>query len=607
VTTPSPPTPDAGATGDAGGAVASETTGSGAAPLPVSAVMDITAPITAPDTVILTHPAAGAVPEPPEHAVPESTQQGEADSPAGAASAAEGAARDNTGSGVLVAPAAVVEPVLVAPAAVVEPVLVTPPGDPPAAGRRHGRKRGHRRIAVAIAIVVALLLSTAGWAGAQRINRPLAPPVIQSGVPAALTVAGSSPALPWPAKGQGAVSIPALGYAQQSGLEASVPIASLTKMTNALVVLRDHPVPAGATGPSITITAADEAEYDNELHNDQSTVPIRTGEVLTELQMLEALLTQSANDMAYSLAMWDAGSIPAFVAKMNALAVSLGTTSTHYVDASGYDPGSVSTASDCLRVAAAAMLDPTFAAVVGMSSISFPGVGTVPNVVSEIGKNGVIGIKSGYTSEAGGCLVLAADRVVGDHSVLVLVAVLGQPTPPPIVPKTTTTTAPRPPPTTTTTAPAPGVVPPPTTPPPPTTVPPPPPTTTTTVPVDDLEVPDPLRYTRPVTEALLQAALAGVVPVAVATKGAAVGTATAQWGSQPHRVAVEAGQSASVLGWPGQQVAATTSLHPVRAGEARGAGVGTAHYTLGTQSETVPLTLASTVPEPSWWWRLLHD
>jgi serine-type D-Ala-D-Ala carboxypeptidase (penicillin-binding protein 5/6) len=459
---------------------------------------------------------------------------------------------------------------------------------------------------VAIAVVVALLLATAGWAGAQRINHPLSRPAVQSGLPASLTVAGSPPALPWPAKGQGAVAIPALGYTGQSGLEPSVPIASLTKMTNALVVLRDHPVPAGADGPSITMTAADVAEYDIELHNDQSTVPIHTGEVLTERQMLEALLTQSANNMAYSLAVWDAGSVPAFVVKMNALAASLGATSTHYVDASGYDPGSVSTASDVLRVAAAGMLDPTFSEVVGLASIDFPGVGTLPNVVSEIGKNGVIGIKSGYTSKAGGCLVLAANRVEGDHTALVLVAVLGQPTPPPIVPKTTTTTAPKPAPTTTTTAPAPGVVPPPTTPPPPTTLPP-PPTTTTTIPIDDLQVPDPLKYTRPVTEALLQATQAGMVPVAVATKGAVVGTATAVWGGQPHRVAVVAGQSASVLGWPGQQVAATTALDPVRAGGPRGSMVGTAHFTLGTQSETVALKLASTVPEPTWWWRLLHN
>ena len=400
---------------------ASDGAAGGSTPLPEPVVVDITAPMQ-PDTVVLTPwattraaeqwvavPAAGPAPT----VVPDGPPVPEA-SPAPGGDAG-------------------------------------PTGERPRTERRDHRRKSHRRVLVAIAIVSALLLATAGWAGAQRINHPLARPAVQSGVPATLPVPGASPSLPWPAKGQGAIAIPALSYAQQSGPEPPVPIASLTKMTNALVVLRDHPVPAGASGPSITITADDVAEYDTELHNDQSTVPIHTGEVLTELQMLEALLTQSANDMAYSLAMWDAGSIPAFVAKMNALAASLGTTATHYVDASGYDPGSVSTAADVLRVAAAGMADPTFASVVGMSSIDFPGVGTVPNVVSEIGHNGVIGVKSGYTSKAGGCLVLAANRVEGGHTVLVLAAVLGQPTPPPIVPKTTTTTAPKPAPTTTTT------------------------------------------------------------------------------------------------------------------------------------------------------------
>ena len=43
---------------------------------------------------------------------------------------------------------------------------------------------------------------------------------------------------------------------------------------------------------------------------------------------------------------------------MNALAASLGATHTHYVDASGFDPQSVSTAADCLRIAAAGMAIP---------------------------------------------------------------------------------------------------------------------------------------------------------------------------------------------------------------------------------------------------------
>jgi hypothetical protein len=346
-------------------------------------------------------------------------------------------------------------------------------------------------------------------------------------------------------------------------------------MTNALVILHDHPVPAGADGPDITITADDVAQYDIELHNDQSTVAIRTGEVMTERQMLEALLTQSANDVAYSLAVWDAGSLAAFVAKMNTMAASLGATSSHYVDASGFDPGSVSTAADCLRIAAAGMAIPTFAEVVGMKSVTLPLVGVKPNIVTEIGSNGVIGVKSGYTSAAKGCMVLATNRVVEGRSVLVLVAVLGQPTPPPTVPTTTTTTAP-PAGTPASTAPT---------------------TTTTTIPTDELNVPDPFKYTRPVVEGLLDATAAGIVKAPVSSAGQMVGTVNANWGGSTHQVGVVTSGTAWLVGWPGQQV---------RAGGSKGTVVGRAEYVLGSQTTTVPLELVRTVPEPSWWWRLTH-
>ncbi len=447
--------------------------------------------------------------------------------------------------------------------------------------RRSAKKHRGRWWALGVTLAV-LALAAAVVAGAARVDRPLAQPRLTPGLPASLLVAGTSPTLPWPAAGQGAVSVPSLGYAAQSGPESSVPVASLTKMTTALVILEDHPVAPGAEGPPITVTSADVAEYDNELHNDESTLPIEVGEVLTERQMLEAMLTQSANDIAYSLALWDAGTLPAFVAKMNATAARLGATASHYVDASGYDPGSVSTAADCLRIAAAAMAVPTFAEVVGMSSVTLPLVGTEPNIVTEIGSHNVVGIKSGYSSEAKACMVLAADRVVAGRSVLVLAAVLTQPVPPPVEP-TTTTTRPQ-------TAGATGST-----------------STTTTIPQDDLQVPDPFRYTRPVIGALLDAAEAGVVPTTVVSAGQTAALVSAEWGGEPHRARVVAARGATLAGWPGQRVTAVTKLVPVGPGSGSGRTVGQAVYALGTEVDEVPLKLATTVPEPSWWWRLVHD
>ena len=87
-------------------------------------------------------------------------------------------------------------------------------------------------------------------------------------------------------------------------------------------------------------------------------------EQITEAQVLGGMLVHSADNYADLLATWDAGSIPAFVAKMNATAARLGMDHSHFADASGVNPGSESTASDLLKVAALDMADPTFASMV---------------------------------------------------------------------------------------------------------------------------------------------------------------------------------------------------------------------------------------------------
>ena len=90
--------------------------------------------------------------------------------------------------------------------------------------------------------------------------------------------------------------------------------------------------------------------------------------------------------------------MPAFVAKMNATASRLGMDDSHFADASGVNPGSESTASDLLKVAALDMDDPTFASMVTMSSITLPVAGTISTYTPLLGLQGVIGVKSGFTS-----------------------------------------------------------------------------------------------------------------------------------------------------------------------------------------------------------------
>jgi serine-type D-Ala-D-Ala carboxypeptidase (penicillin-binding protein 5/6) len=481
----------------------------------------------------------------------------------------------------------------------------TPPEPTTRKERRRQRSRRHRWWLLAgLAVVVA----AAGSFVAVRATAPIARPGVRSVAPASLFVPGVTAPFPWPAAGQAAVAVPSLGYAAQSGPETPIPVASLTKMTTAIVILRDHPLAPGAAGPLITISADDAAQFGDDTADDQSTVPLAAGEQLSEQQMLEALLLPSANDVAYALAEWDAGSQAAFVAKMNATAADLGATATHYVDASGFDPGSVSTAADCLKIAAAGMQIPAFAAIVAMPSAQFPMVGTITNVIGGVGTDEIVGVKSGFTSPAGGCLVLAANRTVGHRQVQVLVAVLAQPVVPPPPPPpagatkgstTTTSTSTSTTTTTTTTT---------------TTLPPNPGPSTSApasapaplVPASTLDMSSVFQFAGPAALTLVTAVESSIGPVTVTSPGTVVATVVATWGGSRHVVAVRTTSSAELLARPGQRVDSMARIRHVPAGARVGGRVGFAYYWLGTQLAAVPLRLASTVREPSWWWRVVH-
>ena len=87
------------------------------------------------------------------------------------------------------------------------------------------------------------------------------------------------------------------------------------------------------------MTADDQQDSANDALANATSIPVVTGQSFTERQLLDGLIVHSANDFADSLARYDAGSVSAFVAKMNATAAVLGMTQTHYTDPSGIDSG----------------------------------------------------------------------------------------------------------------------------------------------------------------------------------------------------------------------------------------------------------------------------
>ena len=197
------------------------------------------------------------------------------------------------------------------------------------------------------------------------------------------------------------------------GSPKPVPIASLAKVMTALVVLRALPLRDDrATGPSVTVRPGDVADYARRRAQDQSVVAVRAGERLTERQLLLALLLPSANNAAALLARLSSGSTAAFVRRMNAAARDLQMRDTSYTDPSGFDPHTVSTAADQLRLARAAAADDTFTLLAATSSVRLPVAGTVHTTDLVLGTDGFVGTKTGSDDAAGGCFMFRSWRVV---------------------------------------------------------------------------------------------------------------------------------------------------------------------------------------------------
>jgi D-alanyl-D-alanine carboxypeptidase (penicillin-binding protein 5/6) len=274
---------------------------------------------------------------------------------------------------------------------------------------------------------LALLLVVAGL-GAWNYLRPIPTVAATPAFPTSDTVPGNPPAMPWPSRGSGAVSVQGLGFIASSGNEQAIPAASVTKVMTALVILEDKALALNQAGPTITITDADVQSYETDLAGNQSVAAVRAGEQLSELQVLQGMLIPSANNLAETLARWDAGSLGAFIAKMNTRAAALNLTHTRFADVSGASPGSVSTPSDLVALGMTAMKQEVLAQIVGMGQAELPVAGTVYNVDAALGQSGITGIKTGSGLNSGANFLFAATVAVDGRQITVYGCVMGQPT-----------------------------------------------------------------------------------------------------------------------------------------------------------------------------------
>jgi D-alanyl-D-alanine carboxypeptidase (penicillin-binding protein 5/6) len=278
----------------------------------------------------------------------------------------------------------------------------------------------HRLFVVGAIVVVVVALAGFRWLG------PVPSPVFVQTTSKSVNLRGRLPSLPWPATGEAELSAAGAGSLGRAGGTRPAPIAGLAAVMTAYVVLADHPLPVGATGPSIPVTAATTAAAQVGEEFQQAVVPVTVGERLTELQALEGLLVAQGSDMATLLADWDAGSTPAFVSRMNASAHTLGLGSTTFTDPSGLDAGTVSTPADLIRLGEAAMTIPSFAQITSMPEVILPLAGLVYNLNADLDQSGIVGIKTGSDSAAGGCFLFESQETVDGTNLTVIGAVLGQ-------------------------------------------------------------------------------------------------------------------------------------------------------------------------------------
>jgi D-alanyl-D-alanine carboxypeptidase (penicillin-binding protein 5/6) len=247
--------------------------------------------------------------------------------------------------------------------------------------------------------------------------------------------------------------------------------------------------------------------------------------------------------MATVLADWDAGSVSAFVAKMNAAASRLGLASTHITDPSGVDPATTSTAEDLVRLGEASLSIPVLRQIVSLTQASVPMTAVVYNPNFDLGQDGIIGIDTGSDSSAQGCYLFAAQQNVGGRDVTVVGAVLGQPG---------------------------GALGP------------------NTAAVD-------------AGDTLVRSVFVALHSFTVFAPGQKITEVDTAWGSV---APVTAAQPVDVIGWPGL-VATLEVRHPPLDGPlASGATVGVLRTGTGSVSAQVELRTASALSGPGVWWRL---
>jgi D-alanyl-D-alanine carboxypeptidase len=183
----------------------------------------------------------------------------------------------------------------------------------------------------------------------------------------------------------------------QQNSSLTMPMASTTKIMTCLLA-----VESGKLDDLVQIT------FDM-INTEGSMIYLDVGDEISLLDLVKGAMLSSGNDAANAIAIYLGGSIDDFVSMMNLRAQELGMKNTHFVTPSGLDEGDHhSTAYDMALLASFAMSNTLFSQICSKQSDTINISGTTQTIYNHnklLSTDGFVGVKTGYTSSAGRCLV----------------------------------------------------------------------------------------------------------------------------------------------------------------------------------------------------------
>ncbi|MBX9470770.1 D-alanyl-D-alanine carboxypeptidase family protein [Microcella sp.] len=278
--------------------------------------------------------------------------------------------------------------------------------------------RRRRAGAVAAAAVTAMVLAASTYAGFALLAplEPIEPQMLELE-----TVATPAAEVALPSYGGSAI-----GDAESDHLFAGVdvdtprPIASLTKVITALVVLHEHPMEAGTDGATLTLTAADSRLVSRYAAINGTTAPAPAGGTITQRAVIELMMVHSANNYAETLAVWAFGSVDAYLSAARSWLDENDLMGISVADTTGFSPENRASPRSLLRLARIATADPVVAAAAALPRVAVPGIGSFENRNLIIGVDGVSGLKTGTLRASGSSLLFSAEHAgpTGEHRVV---------------------------------------------------------------------------------------------------------------------------------------------------------------------------------------------